>query len=102
VKRVQRALPRFVAVYAPKLPIFSSAFVLFAYAVLVPAFGRAYHMVRTEGTIVSDVASETWEMGTRFKVSWDREARALRASYAGGRGETRTEFGVVHDANRTR
>ena len=84
VKRVQRALPRFVAVYAPKLPIFSSAFVLFAYAVLVPAFGRAYHMVRTEGTIVSDVASETWEMGTRFKVSWDREARALRASYAGG------------------
>ena len=81
-----RALPRFVAVYAPRVPLLSSAFLLCAYAVLAPMFGRAYHAFHTEGMIVSDVSSATYEMGTKFKVAWDRETRALSAEYAGYEG----------------
>ena len=75
-----RALPRFVAVYAPRVPLLSSAFLLCAYAVLAPMFGRAYHAFHTEGMIVSEVSSATYEMGTKFKGAWDRETRALETS----------------------
>lgn len=88
-RRVRRAIPgaipRFVAVYAPRVPLVSSAFVLVAYAALAPTFGKAYHALNTEGRIVSDVASGSWDVGGRFRVAWDRDALVMSAAYAGGR-----------------
>ena len=62
-------------------------------------FGRAYHAFHTEGMIVSDVSSATYEMGTKFKVAWDRETRALSAEY-GIRGTAKSS--LVHDATEER
>ena len=53
--------------YAPRLPVFSSAFLLAALAVFAPAVDRAYHKLHTEGRVVSDVASVAYDVG-RFTV----------------------------------
>ena len=97
VGSVVRTRAEYVAVYAPRVPLASSAFVLFAYAMLVPMLGRVYHAVTTEGRIVSDVASGSWDLGGRFKVGWDRDAVALRATYASGEGGVRCALGLRCD-----
>ena len=64
-----------VPLYAPRLPVVSSAFLVAALAVFAPAVDRAYHKLHTEGRVVSDVASVAYDVGG-FTVRWD--ATALR------------------------
>lgn len=52
-----------VQLYAPRLPVFSSAFLLAALAVFAPAVDRTYHKLHTEGRVVSDVASVAYDVG---------------------------------------
>ena len=67
--------------YAPRLPVFSSAFLLAALAVFAPAVDRAYHKLHTEGRVVSDVASVAYDVG-RFTVGWDKTALRLAVTHS--------------------
>jgi hypothetical protein len=70
-----------VQLYAPRLPVFSSAFLLAALAVFAPAVDRAYHKLHTEGRVVSDVASVAYDVG-RFTVGWDKTALRLAVTHS--------------------
>lgn len=67
--------------YAPRLPVFSSAFLLAALAVFAPVVDRAYHKLHTEGRVVSDVASVAYDVG-RFTVGWDKTALRLAVTHS--------------------
>ena len=67
--------------YAPRLPVFSSAFLLAALAVFAPAVDRTYHKLHTEGRVVSDVASVAYDVG-RFTVGWDKTALRLAVTHS--------------------
>jgi alpha-glucosidase len=80
VSKPRRALPRFVEVYAPRVPIVSSAFVFAAFTLLGPYLGRMYHAISPEGVILSDISTQSFELG-KFIVRWDREAKRMSAVY---------------------
>ena len=77
---IRRTLPRVVAIYAPKVPIVSSAFLLTLWVLCAPTLSRMYHALHTEGVVVSDVASTAFDVG-RFVVSWNRDDQTLSAQY---------------------
>ena len=68
--RRRRRSARLLQLYAPRLPVMSSTFVVMLFALLAPLADRAYHKLHTEGRLASDVASVTHRVG-RFHVKWD-------------------------------
>ena len=77
----RKSLLRRVRLYAPRLPVVSSAFLVAALAVFAPAVDRAYHKLNAEGRVVSDVASVAYDVG-RFTVRWDATALRLAVTHA--------------------
>ena len=69
-RRRRRRSARLLQLYAPRLPVMSSTFVVMLFALLAPLADRAYHKLHTEGRLASDVASVTHRVG-RFHVKWD-------------------------------
>ena len=79
-RRARGRRGRLLQLYAPKLPVVSSAVVFAVFAVLAPVADRAYHALATEGTLASDVDTVAHDLG-RFRIEWDIDALALTVSH---------------------
>ena len=71
---------RLLQLYAPKLPVVSSAFVFGLFALLAPLLERQYHRLATDGRLVSDVPTVSHELG-RFTVKWDKSDLQLKVRW---------------------
>jgi len=76
-----RTLPRVVTIYAPRVPVLSSAFLFAMWVLCAPALSWLVRALHSEGAVVSDVASASYDVGARFVAHWNRDEKMLSATY---------------------
>ena len=81
----RRRSGRLLPLYAPRLPVVSSAFVFGLFALLAPWLDHWYHRLATDGRLVSDVPTVSYELG-RFQVKWDKSDLQLKVRRRVGLG----------------
>ena len=87
----RRRSGRLLQLYAPRLPVLSSAFVFGVFTLLVPVLDRAYHRISdNDGRVLSDVPTAGYDLG-RFQVKW--EMADLQVKVRGRRCRTKRARG---------
>ena len=87
----RRRSGRLLQLYAPRLPVLSSAFVFGVFTLLVPVLDRAYHRISdNDGRLLSDVPTAGYDLG-RFQVKW--EMADLQVKVRGRRCRTKRARG---------
>lgn len=77
IKLARKALKdvrRKVLIYSPRIPIFSSAFVLAIVFFVAPFVDKTYHKMRSEGRVASDIGDLIMDLG-RFQVQVKEKSR---------------------------